>query len=119
MSDENNKLNGSRIAREKHTIEAMLHIYCRDHHQTQGKLCNECHQLLKYAHRRLDTCPFQETKPACNQCQVHCYSTMMRDRVKSVMRYAGPRMTLRHPVLSLYHLLDKLREVPELGKKKP
>jgi Nitrous oxide-stimulated promoter len=27
------------------------------------------------------------------------------------MRYAGPRMTLRHPWLSLTHLTDKLRRV--------
>jgi hypothetical protein len=27
------------------------------------------------------------------------------------MRYAGPRMTFRHPWFSLLHLLDKLRRV--------
>lgn len=27
------------------------------------------------------------------------------------MRYAGPRMTYRHPWLSLMHLVDKLRNV--------
>jgi hypothetical protein len=27
------------------------------------------------------------------------------------MRYAGPRMALRHPWLSLLHVLDKLRHV--------
>jgi hypothetical protein len=27
------------------------------------------------------------------------------------MRYAGPRMTFRHPWLAVMHLLDKLRRV--------
>ena len=85
----------------------MLRIYCKDHHQSLGEICGECSRLLDYAQRRLDNCPFQEAKPACNHCQVHCYSALMRDRVKVVMRYAGPRMTLRHPILSLYHLFEK------------
>ncbi len=78
-------------------------------------MCTECRSLLDYAHGRLDTCPFHESKPACNHCEVHCYSRGMRERVKKVMRYAGPRMMFRHPVLSLYHLADKLRKVPSLG----
>jgi hypothetical protein len=107
---------GPRIRREKKTIEAMLRIYCAAHHGTDIGLCHECQELLAYAHQRLDVCPFQEAKPACNHCTVHCYSVRMRDRVKAVMRFAGPRMLLRHPLLSLMHLVDKFREVPELKK---
>ncbi|MEW8561471.1 MAG: nitrous oxide-stimulated promoter family protein [Candidatus Thiodiazotropha sp.] len=103
-----------RIKREKQTISAMMVIYCRDHHHPDGTLCEVCEQLLDYAQRRLDTCPFQEKKPACNHCTVHCYSKDMRQKVQGVMRYAGPKMLFRHPLLSLYHLLDKLRKVPEL-----
>lgn len=94
----------------------MMAIYCHDHHHPEGGLCDACRQLMDYADRRLDTCPFQETKPACNHCKVHCYSRDMRERVQNVMRYAGPKMLLRHPLLSVYHLLDKLRKVPELTK---
>ena len=107
--------NGPRITREKQTIGAMMHIYCRDRHGKKGTLCCDCSKLLDYARRRLDTCPFQEVKPACNNCVVHCYSAEMRKRVKTVMRYAGPRMLLRHPILSLHHLLDKRRRPPSLG----
>jgi len=31
--------------------------------------------------------------------------------VREVMRYAGPRMLLRHPWQALRHILDKLRRV--------
>ena len=33
----------------------------------------------------------------------------MRTRIKEVMRYAGPRMLFRHPVLALLHHWDSLR----------
>lgn len=105
---------GQRLEREKKTIAAMLAIYCRDHHGRQQGLCEECAALLDYAQRRLDRCPFQEAKPACNRCEVHCYSAIQRERVRAVMRYAGPRMILPHPILSLWHLIDTKRPVPKL-----
>ena len=107
-----------RIKREQKTIAAMMVIYCRDHHDYKGSLCESCDKLLDYARRRLESCPFEEQKPACNHCTVHCYSTQMRARVQEVMRYAGPRMMHRHPILSLYHLLDKFRKVPSLPVRK-
>ena len=104
----------ARIAREKRSIEAMVQLYCTDHHPGADPVCTECQKLLAYAKRRLDSCPFQEAKPACNHCLVHCYAPKMRESVKQVMRYSGPRMLFRHPILSLQHLLDKLRRVPTL-----
>lgn len=95
-----------------------MHIYCRGHHAADGGLCHECEGLLEYALQRLQVCPFQEQKPACNRCEVHCYSKTQRERVKAAMRYAGPRMLFRHPVLSILHMLDKRRPVPRLGGKK-
>ena len=115
MSQNKSLASNSRIAREKRTIEAMMRIYCRDHHAVAEGLCDECNRLLIYARGRLDTCPFQEAKPACNHCEVHCYSREMRNKVKLVMGYAGPRMTYRYPWLSLLHLFDKFRRVPTLS----
>jgi hypothetical protein len=110
-------LPGPRIALERRTIDAMLRIYCRAHHRGSGGLCAECEGLKDYAWRRLATCPFQEAKPVCNRCEVHCYSPAMRGRVREAMRFAGPRMPLRHPWLALLHLLDKLRPVPRLPRR--
>lgn len=96
-------------------MEAMLGIFCRDHHGGTDGLCGDCTRLRLYAHQRLDTCPFQEQKPVCNRCEVHCYSVPRREQVRQVMRYAGPRMPLRHPWLAFRHMLDKLRRVPSLA----
>lgn len=102
---------GPRIRREKRTIAAMLMIYCHDHHggTVGGQLCEGCDSLRSYAEQRLDNCVFGEMKEPCNLCAVHCYSKSLRPRIVEVMRYAGPRMTLRFPILSALHLFDKLR----------
>ena len=39
-----------------------------------------------------------------------------RERAKEVMRFSGPRMLLRHPILAILHVLDGRREASE-GKK--
>jgi superfamily II helicase len=103
-----------RIEREKKTIDGMLKVYCKAKHQHSTELCPDCLALQTYAHRRLDSCPFHESKPACNKCTVHCYSKKMRLKVKEVMRYAGPRMLLRHPVLTIMHMVDLIGKPPKL-----
>lgn len=107
-----------RRARELKTIEAMLRMYCRAHdHQPRSPLCPECSALLDYAGRRLERCVFGDVKPTCNNCLVHCYSADMRERVRVAMRWAGPRMLLRHPVLGILHLVDGRRPAPRLPEK--
>jgi len=67
-------------------------------------------RLLQYAHTRLDRCRFGNNKPTCFNCAVHCYSREMGQRVREVMRYAGPRMLTRHPILAIGHLIDGWRD---------
>jgi len=105
-----------RLAREARTLRAMIDIYCRGQHGTRSQLCADCAELRDYALARLDRCPFQEQKPTCANCTVHCYKPVMRERVRAVMRYAGPRMIWRHPILALLHLLvDSRRPAPVLA----
>ena len=87
----------------------MIRLYCRDHHVTRDDPCGECEALMAYADQRLDRCPFGEDKPTCARCTVHCYRKDMREQVRTVMRYAGPRMMRRHPYLAVMHLLDRRR----------
>lgn len=97
------------IIREKRTIRVMISLYCRARHAPCDELCPQCEELLNYAICRLDRCPFGADKTTCAQCPVHCYKPAMRERIKVVMRYAGPRMLFRHPLLALRHLLDSRR----------
>ncbi len=94
-------------------MDAMIHIYCKGHHHTRGELCDECGALREYAFSSLDRCRFADAKPACANCRIHCYKPDMRERVRAVMRYSGPRMLLRHPVLAIAHIRDGRRPPPD------
>jgi hypothetical protein len=44
----------------------------------------------------------------------------MREQVRAIMRYAGPRMLLRHPVLALMHVWDgRHRKHAKVGARSP
>jgi len=86
----------------------MIDIYCRGRHHPAEALCAECQELSAYALQRIDRCPYQEDKPTCAKCPIHCYKPAMREQVRQVMRYAGPRMLLYHPLLAISHYVDEM-----------
>lgn len=119
------------INREKAMLAAMVQIYCRGHHigchpfgrrpkgwHDRDRLCTECRNLLEYGNERLDRCPYASVKGPCAQCDIHCYKPEMRDRVRDVMRYAGPRMLSRHPILAVGHMIDGWRNKHHRKKQK-
>lgn len=108
----------SPIKREILTVTTMIQIYCRNHHESSDHLCEECETLREYAHKRLEKCSYGEDKPACNHCPIHCYQKEMKEKTRIVMRYAGPRMLLRHPVMTFFHLLNKNKKVPQKFSRK-
>ena len=97
-----------RLRRERHTVRLMIEIYCRGHHLPADRLCAECRRLLDYATQRIGSCPYRDDKPTCARCPIHCYKPVMRERIREVMRYAGPRMMFHHPILASLHYLDQM-----------
>lgn len=121
----------NKIEQEKKIVAAMIGLYCRKKHTPAfstiktdiirtpnvltGKintsntyyLCAECEQLLSYAWDRLDNCKFAECKPACRYCRVHCYKPHMRERMRKVMRFSGPRMIFHSPLAAICHLFHR------------
>lgn len=93
------------LREELATIERMLGIYCRGRHGGEN-LCAGCAGLLAYAALRLQKCP-HSPKPSCKNCPTHCYAADKRALMREVMKYAGPRMPLRHPLLTLRHYFKK------------
>ena len=102
-----------RRKRGRKTIDAMIALYCRDQHVYRGRLCAECAALAVYAQQRLEKCPFEDDKPTCAKCPIHCYKPACREQIQAVMRYAGPRMLLRRPILAIRHMFDERRAAPE------
>jgi hypothetical protein len=106
-----------RRTREFKTITVMLLMYCRAHHAAPGvSLCHDCAALHAYAERRLERCVFGEAKPTCARCSVHCYKPAMREQIRQVMIWAGPRMLWRHPLLAVWHVIDGRRPAPILQR---
>ncbi len=106
------RLAAPRLARELRTIRAMLRIACRDRHGTVAGLCADCAALADYAAKRLALCPYGADKPTCANCRIHCYGPRQRERVRDLMRHAGPRMLWRHPYLAVMHIVDGRRPTP-------
>ena len=101
--------------REKETVSRMIAVYCRKKHG--GKiLCPDCAALKVYALQRSDRCPFMETKTFCSNCKVHCYKPDMREQIRAVMRFSGPRMLLVHPVMAVRHVIESKKEQKRLEK---
>lgn len=91
--------------REKEVVSLMISLYCRKNHGSKT-LCPACAELERYARTRSDRCPFMETKTFCANCKVHCYKPEMREKIREVMRFSGPRMLLYHPVMAIRHGIE-------------
>ena len=102
--------------REKALVSEMIALYCKKRHGTKGGLCPECAALAAYARKRSEKCPFMETKTFCSNCRVHCYRPEMREKIRAVMRFSGPRMMLCHPVPALRHVVEEQKEKRRLAK---
>lgn len=93
-----------RIEEEKRTIEKIITLYCRKQ-EGNKEMCQACTELLEYARTRLEHCKFGNNKSTCQKCPIHCYKPAMREKMQQVMRWAGPRMLLYHPIDAIKHLL--------------
>ena len=104
--------------REQYVVEEMIRLYCRKNHSgSKAQLCPVCQKLADYAKLRSQKCPFMENKTFCANCKVHCYKPEMREKIRQVMRFSGPRMLLYHPVLAVWHLICSKREKRRDSKK--
>ncbi len=99
----------NRVEREKRTVGVMIKMYCDANHDKISLICNDCKELTEFANERINKCIFHEDKPVCSECQIHCYRMDMRDKIKIVMRFAGPKIIFRHPILGFRHIIDKRR----------
>ena len=129
----------SKREREQEIVSQMITLYCKGNHSARrpaplrgrggemqqvregaaprGRgsgerrdLCPECAELEAYARARSEHCPFMEEKTFCSNCTVHCYRPEMRERIRTVMRYAGPHMLSHHPVMAIRHMIESQRE---------
>lgn len=93
---------GIKMSDKKKIVRIMILIYCRGNKHDEVSPCNECKELIEYAEDRADNCISGELY--CTNCDTPCYKDEMRERIKKVMKYSGPRMIIYHPILAIEHL---------------
>ncbi|MDD3221254.1 MAG: nitrous oxide-stimulated promoter family protein [Clostridia bacterium] len=111
IENETKKIEEKRL-KEQQVVAKMIELYCRKNHSNRDRdnLCSSCRELRDYAKARSEHCPFMEHKTFCNNCKVHCYKPEMREKIRQVMRFSGPRMLMYHPAMALWHLICIRRE---------
>lgn len=94
---------------EKAVMAYMVRYYCDKKHSSKH-FCQNCQELLDYATARINNCPFMETKTFCSNCNVHCYKKDMREQIRVVMRFSGPRMMFHKPIMTIRHIYYQRKE---------
>lgn len=93
------KNSGPIILEEIRLMEVMIQVY---YYKQEDPLI-PADRMLNYARTRLEFCQFGEQKTTCQKCPVHCYQPKYREQMKKIMRYSGPRMLFKHPILTFKH----------------
>lgn len=88
---------------EKKMLSLMIEMY------EKGKK-EDLSALKEYAFKRIDYCPRKEEKTFCSTCPIHCYAPKYRQLIKEVMRYSGPRMIYKHPIIAIKHMVDTIKD---------
>ena len=99
-------------ARERDSITKMIAIYCNKHHNPGHCLCDDCINISEYAAKCISLCPYGADKPICGKCPSNCFRGDMYGKMVKIMRFAGPRMLYKHPILTARHILDAFKKPP-------
>ena len=92
-----------KIQKEKETIKFIVELYCSKKLKCD-KMPDEYAELIQYAIQRLDRCKFGNAKSSCKKCRIHCYKRDKRERIREIMRWAGPRMFFYAPATAIRHI---------------
>jgi hypothetical protein len=113
------------VRRDTRLLGDFTQIYCDEVHCDESKreldsggvalgvygrkvpvVCDECAELLAYSEKRRAFCP-KDPKPFCSYCDTHCYRSDMREAMREVMKYAGPRSWRHgHAIDGMKHLIE-------------
>ena len=102
LSQHKSEVLTDKLALELKTITLMTKLYCQAHHQKVN--CIDCQSLISHAEQKLDRCVYGQDKPACQHCPIHCYKPFYREKTKYIMRYSGPKMLFKHPILAIKNI---------------
>ncbi len=103
--------------KEIQVVEFMIKLYCKKKHKCDN-LCEQCKELLDYVKERRHKCPFGDDKTFCSNCKIHCYKPSMKEKIRQVMKYSGPRMMIYNPRLAIQHISETIKNKHQQKKEK-
>lgn len=92
----------TRVELEKDIVLKMIDIYYKKNGTLEEKV-----ELKAYATKRLIHCKFGNDKSFCSHCKIHCYAPKYKEQIKKVMKYSGPRIVFKHPIMVIRHIIKK------------
>ena len=99
----------AKVEKDIRILEKFIQVYCDTKHKDSEKitmnnldLCEECLETLNYSIQRREICSL-DPKPTCKNCEIHCYKTDQRQKIKDIMRHSGMHMIKRGRLDWLIH----------------
>lgn len=102
------QLRDRKVAREFKVFRLMVEMYCRSHHKGDVP-CPACQAVLAEMACRLRDCPSGADKQACEDCKNQCRGPSVQFQTREIMRWAAPRMAVRHPIEAIRHAWHAMR----------
>lgn len=104
-------MKNTHVDKDRRTLEAIGRIYCAAHctgDRDAAGLCPSCRATIDATLERAAACPFGH-EGNCRDCRVHCQRGEAQQHIRAIMRFAAPRMALRHPVMTIGYLRKKAK----------
>lgn len=99
---------------DRDTLLGLFKIYCAHEHADKAEgiendsLCPSCRVSLDYSLERTLTCKLKGSGQLCSSCPVHCFEPDQRENIRKIMRFSGPRLIWKSPLLAIRYVLLKL-----------
>ena len=92
--------------REAQMVSQMIALWCRGHHGGGHAVEQAGHDgPVRVKLARIEHCPHMGTKTFCSACPSHCYRPAMREKIREIMRWSGPRMIRHRPITAVRHAM--------------
>lgn len=72
------------------------------------KLNDEYYELVMKAFRHIERCPHSFYKTFCHQCPTTCYKASDLEQIEPIMKYAGRKIMMKHPLIGLRFVINLL-----------
>ena len=82
------------------------------------KINDTYYELIMKAFSHTDRCPHSFFKTFCHQCPTTCYKLTDLERIEPIMKYAGRKIMIKHPIMGLKFVINLIRSKNLINKNK-